>query len=88
MRYPFLKTKKGVAVMVCVPLLLACGLSGLAALPGKSSDIGEVSDVAAADRIGGDEHFYGDSPPVYPSREYWMPSCLPMTPANPLSKRR
>jgi hypothetical protein len=55
--------------MVAVPLLLICGLSGLAAL-GINSGSG-TSGLEAKSLIWDDEHFYGDSPPVYPSREYY-----------------
>ena len=54
--------------MVAVPLLLACGLSGLAALPGGNSVSGDVT--ASSDEVLRDDgHFYGESPPVYPSRK-------------------
>jgi hypothetical protein len=57
--------------MVAVPLLLICGLSGLAALGGSSSGSdNERSDVK--DLVLDDDYFYGDSPPVYPSRR-WLP---------------
>lgn len=53
--------------MVAVPLILLSGLAGLAALPGKSSGSG---DRRTEDAIADDTHFYGQSPPVYPSREF------------------
>ncbi|KAH8178923.1 fibronectin type III-like domain-containing protein [Sarocladium implicatum] len=62
------KHHKRIAVVIAVPLVLACGLSGLAALPGRSSisgDVAESSDEVVQD----DGYFYGDSPPVYPSPE-------------------
>ena len=55
-------------MVIAVPLVLACGLSGLAALPGRGSisgDVAESSDEVVQD----DGYFYGDSPPVYPSRK-------------------
>lgn len=70
-KFPFLRTKKGVAIVVAVVLLIiGGGLAGLAALPqrggGDSSDDEPITD---------DVFFYGQSPPVYPSRK--LSSCLP-----------
>lgn len=53
-----------------MPLILLSGLAGLAALDSGSSGSGD--DGANAERqevIQDDTHFYGDSPPVYPSRK-------------------
>jgi beta-glucosidase len=69
-RFPILQKKRGVALVVGVPLVLLCGLAGLAALPGRSS--GESGGGGTADPEGvieDDCQFYGQSPPVYPSRE-------------------
>lgn len=63
-RFPFLYSKKGIAIVVGVLLLLiGGGLAGLAALPreGDSSD----NERPIAD----DSFFYGLSPPTYPSRK-------------------
>jgi beta-glucosidase len=55
---------------VAIPLILLCGLAGLAALPGKSSgSVPKDHDGADGDAITDDVHFYGQSPPVYPSPE-------------------
>ncbi|KAK0388256.1 hypothetical protein NLU13_4501 [Sarocladium strictum] len=51
--------------MVAVPLLLVCGLSGLAALGGSTSGSRDLR--SDKDLISDDAYFYGDSPPVYPS---------------------
>lgn len=66
-RFPFLYSKKGIAVVVGVLLLvIGGGLAGLAALPrGESSD----AERAIAD----DSFFYGLSPPTYPSRAFLPP---------------
>lgn len=57
--------------MVAIPLLLICGLSGLAALPGSSSVSGDL-DAVDKEMVRDDTYFYGNSPPVYPSREYLL----------------
>lgn len=64
-RIPFLKKKKGKAILVAVFLILLSGLAGLAALPGKSS--GGRSD--GQDVIAEDVYFYGNSPAIYPARK-------------------
>ncbi len=66
-RFPFLGTKRGVAITVGMLALIICGgLAGLAAL-----HHGGVAAAAAAadDLITSATYFYGQSPPVYPSRE-------------------
>ncbi|KAI9172450.1 putative beta-glucosidase M [Paramyrothecium foliicola] len=69
-RYPFFKTKRGIALLIAVPLILLGGLAGLAALPGKSSGSGNNGQSSGAqDAIRDDSHFYGQSPPVYPAPE-------------------
>ncbi len=61
-RFPFLRTKRGVALVVAMLLLIiGGGLAGLAALHHGAA--------AASDAITSDTYFYGQSPPVYPSRE-------------------
>lgn len=58
-RFPFLKTKKGIALVVIMLLLIiGGGLAGLAALH---------HGAAAQSIITSDTDFYGQSPPVYPS---------------------
>lgn len=65
-RFPFLRTKKGIAVVVLVIVaIIGGGLAGLAALPSKGGGDNEP--------ITDDVFFYGQSPPVYPSRR---PLCL------------
>ena len=72
--FPFLKTKRGIAITVAVILLvIGGGLAGLAALPKNGNkNAAEGGDGAddQGDSITNDEHFYGQSPPVYPSRTY------------------
>ena len=68
--FPFLRTRRGIVITVIVVLLIiGGGLAGLAALPkrGGSGD-GDGSADFATDPISSDEHFYSQSPPVYPSR--------------------
>ena len=71
---PFLKTKRGIAITVSVLLLIiGGGLAGLAALPkkgNKSANGAGGGEGNLGDSITSDEHFYGQSPPVYPSRTY------------------
>ena len=59
--------------MVAVPLILLCGLAGLAALPKGSGQKDAARD--AADVITHDSYFYGQSPPVYPSRTLRSVCC-------------
>ncbi|KAK4152900.1 hypothetical protein C8A00DRAFT_34355, partial [Chaetomidium leptoderma] len=71
-RFPFLKTKRGIAILVAVLLLIiGGGLAGLAALPknnGSGSKAGQNSGSDAdGEPIRDDSFFYGQSPPVYPS---------------------
>jgi beta-glucosidase len=75
---PFLKTKRGVVITVIVVLvIIGGGLAGLAALPKKNGDGANGSSGLAADAITSDTYFYGQSPPVYPSRTYrHMPATL------------
>lgn len=54
--------------MVAVPLILLCGLAGLAALPKGSASSSKDNSRDAQDAILNDSYFYGQSPPVYPSR--------------------
>lgn len=70
-RFPFLKTKKGVAlVVVMLLLIIGGGLAGLAALHHGGGA------AAAQNIITSDAEFYGQSPPVYPSRTYSSLSYL------------
>ncbi|KAK0754616.1 glycoside hydrolase superfamily [Schizothecium vesticola] len=69
-RFPFLRTKKGIIITVVVVLvIIGGGLAGLAALPKKSKDgsAGGGPEGLDADAVRSDTHFYGESPPVYPS---------------------
>ncbi|CRK19664.1 hypothetical protein BN1708_012724 [Verticillium longisporum] len=66
-RFPFLGTKRGIAVIIAVVLLIiGGGLAGLAALPRGNGGRG---DSDADGLIKDDAHFYGQSPAVYPSPE-------------------
>jgi beta-glucosidase len=72
-RFPFLKTKRGIAIVVLVILIIiGGGLAGLAALrrgdDGTGSSFGS-NGVGDGDVITDDSYFYGLSPPVYPSRK-------------------
>ncbi|EGO60556.1 hypothetical protein NEUTE1DRAFT_119714 [Neurospora tetrasperma FGSC 2508] len=69
--FPFLRTKRGIAMIVAVILVIVgAGLAGLAALP-KKGNKGTAEAGGGAGNSGysitSDEHFYGQSPPVYPS---------------------
>jgi beta-glucosidase len=73
--FPFLRTRRGIIITVIVILvIIGGGLAGLAALPKKnSSNDGSTAGGASADTITDDGHFYGQSPPVYPSRMPFQP---------------
>ncbi|KAK3365825.1 beta-glucosidase [Lasiosphaeria ovina] len=68
-RFQFLKRKR-YALPIGLLLIIGAGLAGLAALrnggsgPGPAANSGDGGDAAA---ITSDVHFYGQSPPVYPS---------------------
>ncbi|KAK3499907.1 glycoside hydrolase [Neurospora hispaniola] len=69
--FPFLKTKRGIAIIVAVILvIIGAGIAGLATLPRKGNK-GTAEAGGGAGNSGysitSDEHFYGQSPPVYPS---------------------
>ncbi|KAK3995018.1 hypothetical protein QBC44DRAFT_366896 [Cladorrhinum sp. PSN332] len=68
-RFPFLGTKKGIAIAVLVILIIiGGGLAGLAALPKRNSKSAEPArDENGNLIITDDVHFYGDSEPIYPS---------------------
>ena len=71
-RFPFLKTRRGIAILVAVLLLIiGGGLAGLAALhrgaAAQSTDYSTPSQNGTG-FITSDTYFYGQSPPVYPSR--------------------
>lgn len=76
-RFPILRKKRGIALVVAVPLILLSGLAGLAALPGNSS--GGHGNGGKDKAIRDDVEFYGQSPPVYPSRE---DVCPPLASGN------
>ncbi|KAK1760524.1 glycoside hydrolase superfamily [Echria macrotheca] len=84
--FPFLRTRRGIIITVIVILvIIGGGLAGLAALPKKNgSSGGDAAGGASADTITDDGHFYGQSPPVYPSPN--MPGSG--TWADSLSKAR
>lgn len=70
-KFPFLGTKKGIMITVIVILvIIGGGLAGLAALPKKDGGGEAAASPATADAITSDVHFYGQSPPVYPSRTF------------------
>lgn len=72
---PFLRTKRGIAVAVIAALvIIGGGLAGLAALRSRSSTASDSGGSGSgggtsANAITDDAYFYGQSPPVYPSRE-------------------
>jgi hypothetical protein len=74
-RVPFLRRKRGIAIVVIgVLVIIGGGLSGLAALHNRSSGNGGSSSDgsgggAGSDAIKSDAYFYGNSPAVYPSRK-------------------
>lgn len=60
-------------IVAVILLIISAGLAGLAALPKKGNkDTAEAGGGAGNSgySITSDEHFYGQSPPVYPSRTY------------------
>ena len=74
-RFPFLHTRKGIIITVVVVLVIVGGgLTGLAALPKHNNkepgSSGKGTGGGSDGEIQDDSHFYGQSPPVYPSREY------------------
>jgi hypothetical protein len=64
-RYPFFRTKRGIAILIIIPIVLLSGLAGLAALRRNTYGGGLLNGAVLEDW-----YFYGQSPPVYPSREY------------------
>lgn len=73
---PFLRTKRGIAVaVIAILVIVGGGLAGLAALRNRSNQsnglgAGSGGGGTSANAITNDVYFYGQSPPVYPSREY------------------
>lgn len=72
---PFLRTKKRIAITAVVAvLIIGGGLAGLAALRNRGGSgpqgqgQGQGPD-GGAELITSDTFFYGQSPPVYPSRK-------------------
>lgn len=78
-RLPFLRTKRGIAVtVITILVIIGGGLAGLAALRGRHGDSGSGSSRSGgtSNVITSDTHFYGLSPPVYPSRELPTPTYV------------
>lgn len=78
---PFLKTKRGIAVaVVAILVIIGGGLAGLAALRNRNNKTSGQGDTSgggtSANAITNDVYFYGQSPPVYPSRECFYLSFL------------
>jgi len=73
-RFPFLHTRKGIIITVLVVLvIIGGGLAGLAALPkhrNGGQGGGDSGGGGGSGQITDDSYFYGQSPAVYPSREY------------------
>lgn len=72
---PFLRTKRGIAVaVIAILVIIGGGLAGLAALRNRSNEAGGLGGAAGggtnANAITDDVYFYGQSPPVYPSRGF------------------
>lgn len=71
-RLPFLRTKRGIAVtVIAILVIIGGGLAGLAALRNRNGNGGSGNSQSGgtSNAITSDTHFYGQSPPVYPSRE-------------------
>lgn len=74
-KVPFLKTKKGLAItIIAIVVIIGGGLAGLAGLPKPndklSRSVGPGEDGSSMQNaISSDSYFFGQSPPVYPSRE-------------------
>lgn len=76
-KMPFLQTRRGKIITVIVILvIIGGGLAGLAALPkknngnGNGGGSGSVGSGGDSEMITDDGYFYGQSPAVYPSREF------------------
>lgn len=75
---PFLRTKRGIAVaVIAILVIIGGGLAGLASLRNQSNDdvdLGGAADGGSGtlnpNAITDDAYFYGQSPPVYPSRGF------------------
>ncbi|KAI1821378.1 beta-glucosidase M [Xylaria intraflava] len=65
-RFPLLRKKRGVALVVALAILPLFGLLGLLALRGRHG-ASASSEGSGADVITNDGEFYGQSEPVYPS---------------------
>lgn len=74
-KVPFLKTKKGLVItIIAILVIIGGGLAGLAALPNRSGNgsdepTGSGGGASSQNAIASDSFFFGQSPPVYPSRE-------------------
>jgi len=73
-RFPFLRTRRGIAIVVgMVLLIIGAGLAGLAALHRGGGGGGAAAATTGNSSDGvitNDTYFYGMSPPVYPSRKF------------------
>lgn len=71
-RFPILQKKRGVTLVVVLMILPLFGLLGLLALRNRHGDSGDGAAAASSGQalITDDTYFYGQSEPVYPSREY------------------
>lgn len=70
-RFPILQKKRGKALLIailCLPLLALLGLLALRNRGGGAGN-GGSGGTSAGDTITDDVSFYGNSEPVYPSRE-------------------
>lgn len=71
-KLPFLRTKRGLAVtIIAILVIIGGGLAGLAALHNRNSNESSTAGpgtTTSSNAISSDEHFFGQSPPIYPSR--------------------
>lgn len=69
-RFPILRTRRGRFLIVALCLLPLLGLLGLLALRGDGISGAGGGGVGANGAVRDDTYFYGQSEPVYPSREF------------------
>lgn len=71
-KLPFLRTKRGLAVtIIAILVIIGGGLAGLAALHNRNSSASSTAGSGTttnSNAISSDAHFFGQSPPIYPSR--------------------